>query len=354
MLRMTAAGFRMFLRNRGNLFWTFVLPIIMIVIFGAVFGRHTQTATLGIWDRAHTPAARAVVQGLQRIPAFRIQRMAGATAKAAVQRQRVAALVELPRHFGSGRGNDAVQVLYSEGNAPQASAVVETLRQMGMAAALERVHLASAFRVERRVVTAPRLTYVDFLVGGIIAMTIMQAGLFGVGIGIVQMRERGILRRLRVTPLSPAAFLASRFLLYLTVALAQAGILLGIAVVFYHVHFVGSLPLFLAVCLLGAAVFVTVGLALSGLSRTVEVANSLSSVLNFLLMFLSGIFWQVSLMPQFFRFVARVSPLTYFADALRDVMTLGEGLGKIAMPLGILLAWGLTAAAVAVKTYRWE
>ena len=71
-------------------------------------------------------------------------------------------------------------------------------------------------------------------------------------------------------------------------------------------------------------------------------------------MFLSGIFWQVSLMPQFFRFVARVSPLTYFADALRDVMTLGEGLGKIAMPLGILLAWGLTAAAVAVKTYRWE
>ncbi|MDA8144474.1 MAG: ABC transporter permease [Thermaerobacter sp.] len=249
---------------------------------GAVFRRHTQAVTLGIRDRAHTPAARAVVQGLQRIPAFRIQRMAGATAKAAVQRQRVAALVELPRHFGSGRGNHAVQVLYSEGNAPQASAGVETLRQMGMAAALERVHLASAFRVERRVVTAPRLTYVDFLVGGIIAMTIMQAGLFGVGIGIVQLRERGILRRLRATPLSPAAFLASRFLLYLTVALAQAGILLGIAAVFYHVHFAGSLPLFLAVCLLGAAVFVTVGLALSGLSRTVEVANSLSSVLNFL------------------------------------------------------------------------
>ncbi|HUW65209.1 MAG TPA: ABC transporter permease [Spirochaetia bacterium] len=352
MLQMTKAGFRMFLRNRGNLFWTFVLPIIMIVIFGAVFGRQSDTVAVGVWDRAGTPQAEAVVQELAKIPAFKLSDLAGDQALAAVRQQNVAALVELPPSFG--QGNDTVQVLFSGGTAPQASGVEAALRQLGMAVTLQRLHLPPAFTVQSTTVTGPNLNYIDFLVGGIIAMTIMQAGLFGVGIGIVEMRQRGVLRRLRATPLSPAAFLASRFLLYLVIAMAQAGVLLGIAMGFYHVHFAGNPALFLGICLLGAAVFVTLGLAISGLSRTVESANSISSVLNFLLMFLSGIFWQVSLMPQFFQWIARVSPLTYFADALRDVLTLGEGFAQVGRPLEVLMITGIVAALLAWRTYRWE
>lgn len=350
---MTKAGFLIFVRNRSNFFWTLVLPIIMIVIFGAVFGKNSQTVTVGVWNRSPAAAAMAVVRALGKVSAFHLVNLSGKESLAKVKDGSVDALAELPAGFG-GRGGEPVKVLYSEGNAPAATTVTEALREMDLAATLLRYHIPPAFQVEATPVTARRLTYVDFLVGGIIAMTIMQAGLFGIGIGIVQMRERGILRSLRSTPLSPVAFLGSRFIIYLVIALVQAGVILGIAMGFYGVRFVGSLPLFLGICLFGAAVFVTVGLAMAGLSRSVEAANSLSSVSNFLLMFLSGIYWRVNIMPIFFQDIANISPLTYFAQGLRDVMTLGAGLVQVAVPLAVLGAWGLVAGLVALKTYRWE
>lgn len=82
MWQMTLAGARMFLRNRGNLFWSFVLPVIMMVIFGAVFGSQTQTVAVGIWNRSDSAPAAAVVRQLRHIPAFHVTAVAGWSAVA--------------------------------------------------------------------------------------------------------------------------------------------------------------------------------------------------------------------------------------------------------------------------------
>ena len=198
------------------------------------------------------------------------------------------------------------------------------------------------------------LSYIDFLVPGILAMSIMQSSIGGIANSFVVLRERGVLRRIRVTPFPLTSFIAARITSQFVVALCQAAILLGLATLFFHVEVVGSLLSVAVFVLLGCLAFLTIGFLVAGVSGKQESASALAQLISFPMLFFSGIFFPLDQAPTWLQVLAKVLPLTYLAGGLRQVMVYGASFMSL---WGDVLALAVTVVigfVLAIRFFRWE
>jgi ABC-2 type transport system permease protein len=195
---------------------------------------------------------------------------------------------------------------------------------------------------------------VDFLVPGILAMALMQLGLFGTATPLVTLRQEQVLRRLGATPLPRWQLLASQVLMRLTIGLVQTVLILALSVWVFKVQIQGNLLAVLGLVILGSVAFVSLGYLVAAISKTVETANGITSVVNFPMMFLSGIFFPISILPAFLAPVVRAMPLTYLGDALRQTVTGTTPSFPMWVDLAVLAAWTLVCALLAVRLFKWE
>jgi len=117
-----------------------------------------------------------------------------------------------------------------------------------------------------------------------------------------------------------------------------------------HIHIAS-----LVVCfLIGALTFNAIGYFISSFSKTMEAYMGIANILSFLMMFLSGVFFPLEMMPSWLRPVSHVLPLTYFVDGLRDSMVyaIGPVSADLWIGVGIMVLWGAAAFAIGSWIYR--
>jgi ABC-2 type transport system permease protein len=217
--------------------------------------------------------------------------------------------------------------------------------------------IESRFGIEQATIKGQDQGFKGFLVPGIAAMAIMQGGIFGVVFTLVRFRAQGVLRRLYATPISPSHFLVGQLITRLTISVLQAYILLAVAAVALGVTIGGNAGAWLSMTLLavlGGALFLSVGLAISGMAKTEEVAAPVSNVIALPMMFLSGVFFPVDSLPDTVSRVAQYLPLTYLADGMRAAALEGAGITSLGPEFLGLALWTALAFAVATRTFRWE
>jgi ABC-2 type transport system permease protein len=185
-------------------------------------------------------------------------------------------------------------------------------------------------------------------------MSLMQLGLFATAPALVQLREQQVLRRIGATPLPRATLLAAQVVHRLTIGAVQTFLILLIGTLAFKVNIVGSLHLLLSYVLLGAMMFVAMGYLISGLARTQESVTGITQVLNFPMMFLSGVFFPVDFVPAWIRPVVAIMPLTYLADALRQIMVGATPAYSLTVDFAVLGGWLLVCAILAVRFFKWE
>jgi ABC-2 type transport system permease protein len=213
---------------------------------------------------------------------------------------------------------------------------------------------ATPVTISTQGVQGKNFNYVDFLVPGVLAVSIMNGGMVGLSAAFVVMRERGVLRRIKLTPFPLISFITARVATQLLIALGHAAILLGLAKLILNLDIVGNLLEVAVLILLGSLAFLTIGFFVAGVSRKQEGATALAQLITFPMLFLSGVFFPLDRSPVWLQDVAKALPLTYLADGLRQVMIYGTSLGSL---WGDLLALVLTTAvgiALAVRFLRWE
>ncbi len=191
------------------------------------------------------------------------------------------------------------------------------------------------------------LSYIDYLVPGLVSMSLLWTGVNGSSAGIVEDRVRGIRRRILSTPVSRGAVMLGDMLSQMVVVLVQVVILLLVAVYAYNLNIAGSLWLMFLIIIIGTLGMIGIGLIIASFTKTADEAGQAAMFVNFPMMFLSGIFFPLS--QGWMSSLSKVFPLTYTNNALRDVMIRGEGLGGITSALGISIAF--TAAIFVVGTY---
>ncbi len=195
---------------------------------------------------------------------------------------------------------------------------------------------------------------VTHLLPGLLCISAMSAGLFGLSIGLVAARERGILRRYQLAPFTPWMLISSELAANFVVVFSTLLLQLVLAKVIYKVSFAGN-PLALFVMLsAGVLAFQAIGFIVAAVAENAKSAQVLSNLLFFPLMFLGGAAFPLAMLPPAVRRFSRFLPSQYMVDGVGRVLEQGQGLRANALNLAVLsLACGL-ALWLAVKLFRWE
>ena len=318
-----------FLRDRGTLLFTLLLPIMLVIGMGFVFGGPQRpifkVGVLGPHEdsRAHPFLAERYVQFVplpERSEALR-----------KLTHQQLDLLID----YGAGTR------YWVNTDAPKGYVV-------------EKLLLAAEPGAQRQPVSGAALRYMDWLFPGILGMNMMFSCLFGVGYVVLRYRKSGFLKRLHATPLTAFEFLSAQVLsrlaliLFVTVVLyAGIGTIIGF-------HSAGSVPLLLLLALAGALSMIALGLTIAARFSSEELVGGLLNLLTWPMMLLSGIWFSLEGSPRWVQWVAHVFPLTHLLDAARAVMLDGAGLAQIAPNLLYLAGTTLVFLAFGAWSFRWR
>ena len=110
----------------------------------------------------------------------------------------------------------------------------------------------------------------------------------------------------------------------------------------------------LVMVIFAAAVFVTLGLAVSSIANSENSAAPIANVITLPMMFLSGVFFPQSVIPDWLASIAQFFPLTFLADGMRAMVNSGESIFAQGGELLGLLVWGIIIFVLAIRVFRWE
>ncbi|HET9847389.1 MAG TPA: ABC transporter permease, partial [Candidatus Dormibacteraeota bacterium] len=205
---LTLSSLKAYFRNFSALFFSFLIPLVIMGIFGLInFGSSTPSVNIGIVDQANNRASVQIIQNLKSIKAVKLHTGGLDSEKHELEQGNRDLVAVLPPSIG--QGSTAMTAYYNQGNPQNSQVAIAIMNQFADRASFAYAGVTPAFTLDTHPVQSRNLTYVDFLVPGIIAMSIMQTGLFGVVFTFVQWKQRGILRRLMATPMRVRDFFFS-------------------------------------------------------------------------------------------------------------------------------------------------
>lgn len=349
--KLTVACIKMFFREKEAVFWTVFLPLFMIVLFGLVKFDPARIE-LGIVNEAG-PQGGELRKSLMSISTVTIHEGTREAELHALGKGERDVVLFFPTNFDI-RNVARIQVFTNDAKPQEAQLGILLVQQVMDKIVFDRSPGLSRPVVQAQPVKSRKLSYMDFLVPGILAMSIMQMGIFSVAFVFVDLKKRGILRRLRVTPVNPNDFIFAQIITRLLVLLMQIVTLTAVGIFFFHLNFAGNLLNMFVIGILGAIVFLGIGFAVAGISKSEEQVAPLANVITMPMLLLSGVFFSRTNLPGFAHSVTNYFPLTYLADAMRSVAIDGSSLFQIYPQIIGLIVWCGISTVLAVRFFRWE
>jgi len=354
-LAMLGASVTMLRRNRILLITSLGLAVVSILIFGWLFGSNgASTLSLGVVDEDHSPITQQMVASLRANKSLVVSQGSSSSEVQALRDGNRGAVIVMQAGFGADfqRGAATLQVYYDQ-SSPVEQAIAQSAVQSIVAGLNQQPGKGGAHvTLQEQAVSAHNLRQVDWLTPGMLGMLLMWANL-PVGATLVTWRKEGIMRRLAATPLRPAALIGSQVAARLVLSLGQGVILLAVAILVFRVQIVGSWGALLATTTLGSLALLAIGFVIGSFARTAEVAQAISTLISFPMMFLSGSYFPTTSAPAFLTPLIKAMPLSYLNDALRQIINNGASLASVQTDLLVLAAWLVAALLLSIRAFRW-
>lgn len=201
---------------------------------------------------------------------------------------------------------------------------------------------------------AGQFEYSDYVLPGIIAMSIMQGGIYGLAYWMVDLKSRGVIKRFLVTPINQKELVLSLLCARVIVILVQLIVLTLVGVIFFGATFSGNYFTILAFALLGGFTFLLTGLLISTLANSYESAAPITTAVGLPLTFLGNLFYPTSGLPGLLRTIADVLPITHLASGLRAAYLTPVQFSDVAKDLGLLVVWLVAILVIVLWRFRLE
>jgi ABC-2 type transport system permease protein len=355
--KLLLAEIKQFVRERSALAWTFLFPIFFILIFGAIFGgQDTTTFSIGLVMEDNSPAAQGLVTAFQQVPAFELHNDSRTVELQALENGDRSAVVVITPDFGASiaQGSQgSIDVYYDPSQTTVSQIVLPIVNRVVGEYERAAAQMPALVQVNEKTLQAYNLRMVDYMVPGILAMSLMQLGLYAAAPLVVQ-REKKVLKRLGATPLRRSTMVLSQVVFRLIIAVVQAALIIVVARLAFGVPMLGNWFFLGGVIILGTMTFLALGYMLSAFAKTEEAIMPLLMAISFPMMFLSGIFFPVDMMPGFMQPVMAALPLTYLGDSMRQIMVNASAIHPMLLNLAVLGAWFVACLVVAVRFFKWE
>ena len=365
-LALTVVSMKMYFRNRQALFWALFFPLLVMLIFGMMNFNGYNAPSVGVHDEAKSEASRNLIKALQGDEEEVLKVSIGTPEEILhdLEFGESRAAIIIPKNYGVPGELAVLQVTYDERYTQERAVISTVLKQVtdGLfkeyAAVPDEYLVENSINVNESLIQGQGQGFKGWLIPGIAAMAIMQTGLFTVVFSLVRFKSQGVLRRLKATPIGAAHFLAGQLTTKAIVVVIQTYVLIIVGALALGVSVntgrLGAWFDLTILALLGGGLFIAMGLAISGWAKSEETAAPMANVISMPMMFLSGVFFPLSVMPEWLTRWSQYLPLTYLADGMRAITVEGATVTTLGNELIGLTVWIIVVFAIATKTFRWE
>lgn len=324
-------------RDRPSLVIAFMMPVMMILLFGYTVNTDVDNIRLSVWDSSMTEESRELAEAFLSTDAFMLEKNISSYRDAAAELDsgRSQAVLVIPADYHetvvSGR-QGSVQMLL-DGADPN---VARTALNYGMiignnysikvAGGTGSIFESGGFTYEPRVWYNPEMKSLNFNIPGLLGLILQNITVMLTAFSIVREREMGTLEQIMITPVRKTELMVGKMVPYIVIAFIDIFTTLVIAVFWFGVEINGSFTLLLLLSLTFLVAALGIGLYISTISKTQLQAMQMTLAFILPSVLLSGFIFPRDTMPAFIGFLGNLIPLTYFLEILRGIIIKGTGI----------------------------
>lgn len=350
-------------RDRASLAIIFVMPVMMLLLFGYAVTTDVENISIVVFDQAKTAESRQLVDAFTNSGYFIIQefveyyrdvesKIDSGTAKAG--------LIIPPDYTKRLKRKDSAHVQFLvDGSDPlvartalSAAQVIaqhksfvlklQDIKKIGLP-----VDARQSIDLRYRIWYNPDMESVKFNIPGLIGLIMQNITVMLTGFALVRERERGTLEQLIITPVKPVELVAGKLVPYVVIAFMDVLLALMVGTFWFDVPVRGNLFLLLFLSFVFLLAALGFGMFISTVAKTQLQAMQMSILLMLPSVLLSGFMFPRDSMPPFVQFLGALLPLTYFLEILRGIILKGVGLEYLWKNASILAAFSVSIITLA-------
>lgn len=336
------------LRDKKTLLILFGLPVVQILIFGFALTNEVKHATVFVRDDAHDDASRALIERIDASQVFDVVESGPAHLD-----------LVIPSGFEndlSHSGHATVQII-SDASDPNRSTTLTTYLSAIIAdhqiAITETQGFPYVIRTTTRFLYNPQLKGAPNFVPGVMALVLMLVCVMMTSISIVREKELGTMEILLVSPFRPLMVIVAKVIPYLLLSIVNITSILLLSVYVLGLPILGSIPLLFGMSILFIITSLALGVLVSTIAATQQVAM-LVSMMGMLLptLLFSGFMFPIENMPLPLQLISNLIPAKWYYNIVKAVMIKGLGIDAILKEVIILLGMSVLLTVISVRRFK--
>ena len=359
MLAITKASFRGMLRSPSTVIFSIFFPLVFILVFGFI-GIGGSTSYSIVLDKG-SDTTNALVDSLKSTSFIKILPLTDSLEiESELIRGRITGILNIQKgDTANGQPPYKLQFRSTTASADKVATFLplleNTINKIDKRIFTGRSTYAQL--QEPQIRTVRKYRTIDFILPGQLGFSLLSAAIFGVAFLFFNLRQQLVLKRFFATPIRRGYILMGEGLSRVIFQLITAVIIVAIGHYAFDFTLVNGWVTFAEIMILSfiaLLVFMGFGFIISGLAKSESTIPPLANLITLPQFLLAGTFFSIDTFPKWLQPISRAMPLTYYNDAMRKISFEGAHLSECWLVIGILLAWGVVAYAVAIKVFRWE
>jgi ABC-2 type transport system permease protein len=355
---------KQFLRSKIGTFFTFGFPILLILLFGAIFsGTEDLTISLHVQDKDDSMMSKTFIEIMNGTGVVDIKYIPmDADIEQYISDNSLTVALLIPEGFQENftkynRSNLPPGIVFNVTLYGEQTQTTYSIAQAVVAGSIDglndqRFENAKAIGMETASVTPEEFEYIDFFLPGVVGFTIMATPMFAMASICTEYRTRGYFKLLGSTPLTKSEWLISKVLWFMFVIFLSFALMLIVGIAAFGLKVALTLEA-IVIVMVGTILFTSLGMLIGSVTKNPETSAAIANAIMFPMMFLSGTFFPLESMPGYLNTIASVMPLTYINNGLRDTMIYGNTNSAL-INLAVVIVIAIIFFIAAAKFMSWK
>ncbi|MCL2135346.1 MAG: ABC transporter permease [Candidatus Bathyarchaeota archaeon] len=348
-----------YLRNKFGLFFGLIFPVILILIFGAIFSG--ETGTINVYTQNQDTGAFGqnigddFLTALNESTTIRVITVnTSENFQDFLSSHSASDGIIIPTNFTENYilGQQVNVTVYGSPASSTSNIVSGTINGYVNYFNLQHFNGTMIIGLTSATVSTTQTAYIDFLVPGLIGFSILTNPMFSLVNISSDYKKNKLFKQLSLTPLTKMEWLIAKILFYIVLSVAGFLLMVGVGVFAFGAHVTLS-PWLIPFMILGPTLFASLGMLVGTIAKNPETAGVIGNIVTFPMMFLAGTFFPISTMPEYLQIIARGLPLFYVTEGLNNVMVYNN-IPNALIDIAVLGIITLVIFILAVKLFKWR
>lgn len=346
-----------YMRSRTALFFVFIFPILFMLIFGSIFsGGNSTPAPLYVQNLdGNNTVTMQFITALNNTHIVSVHIIpSDVEITKYISQNSISSALLIPKGFAQDfvQGSQ-VNLTFYNNPSQSTSAVAQQAIQFVVQAFNSQGSASNGNIVVSSASVSFKATNTsDYLIPGLIGLVILTSPMFSMTFVVSSYKKNKIFRQLSLTPLSKSEWFISKFFWYLLISALSAIEIVAVGYFLFHSQVTLTVYM-IPFILLGVFLFTSLGVLAGSVSRSEEGASVIGNIITFPMMFLSGTFFPVQIMPGWLQTIAHVLPLYYIIDGLNSVM-IYSNMNAAMVDIIVSIVVGAVIFIATLVTFSWK